>query len=268
MFNPLEYTCKTYQNSVGTQTHLSNWGHLMEYCLAAGFRMIEYDEGAFRVMRPSSWTLRMYLTTLKAEQVENLEVQLAAFNSKRLAAREIGAIMKYARERRRLNANEKACYVNLALGITKDDNELIELRDYMVELGYRSDIFEIVPTPFIRATHGNYISTMPLNTQSVYDGIVSLLPQAEVLCRPDPLFELEGRNPSVNPLVASGDYGSHAFRQMADASARRHMVENGATEIDIDRFFGWNEKQYERNMQLHYAGRQDRIKRKRLTRFV
>ena len=43
---------------------------------------------------------------------------------------------------------------------------------------------------------------------------------------------------------------------------------NGASEVEIDRMFGWNEAAYRKVMQLHYAGRDERVKRAKITSHV
>ena len=55
---------------------------------------------------------------------------------------------------------------------------------------------------------------------------------------------------------------------MADHMARANMSKTGASESDIDRIFGWNESWYRKKMQLHYAGREDRVKRAKYTAYV
>ena len=55
---------------------------------------------------------------------------------------------------------------------------------------------------------------------------------------------------------------------MADRCARDHRHLSGASEIEIDRMFGWNESAYRKVMQLHYAGRHERVKRKYITGYM
>ena len=118
----------------------------------------------------------------------------------------------------------------------------------------------ITPGPFIRATHGHVLSLMPFCTKSTYAGMIDLLPEAERMAAPDPMFDLEGASES--------SYGNHSLRQLADRSARDHRGESGATEVEIDRMFGWNEAAYRKVMQLHYAGRHERIMRMWITAYM
>eukprot|EP00966_Prymnesium_polylepis_P062896 1459692-Prymnesium_polylepis.1 len=76
---------------------------------------------------------------------------------------------------------------------------------------------------------------MPMTEGSTYHKFIDLLPEAEKRARErgDPDFDLETRGES--------SYGNHSLREMADHVARQTMQETGASEIDIDRMFGWNE---------------------------
>ena len=116
------------------------------------------------------------------------------------------------------------------------------------------------PGPFIRATRGHTLTLMPLCTASTYHGMVDQLPEAELLARPDSDFDLEGRS--------EASYGNHSLRQLADRSARDNRHRSGATEVEIDRMFGWNEAAYRKVMQLHYAGRHERVARMLITGYM
>jgi hypothetical protein len=122
----------------------------------------------------------------------------------------------------------------------------------------------ITPSPLLRATRANRITIMPLSEGSTYEKFVTLLPEAEKLAQArqggDPDFDLETRG--------EASYGNHSMREMADHVARKSMNLTGASETDIDRMFGWNEAWYRKKMQLHYAGRDDRVKRAKITAYV
>ena len=105
---------------------------------------------------------------------------------------------------------------------------------------------------------------MPLSEGSTYQKFTTLLPEAEKLAREreggDPDFYLESRG--------EASYGNHSMLEMADHVARQTMSETGASDTDIDRMFGWCEAWYRKKMQLHYAGRDDRVKRAKITSHV
>ena len=50
--------------------------------------------------------------------------------------------------------------------------------------------------------------------------------------------------------------------------ARDSMETTGATSVDIDLYYGWHEKMHSKDMQLHYAGRPDRVKRSRVSMMI
>ena len=56
--------------------------------------------------------------------------------------------------------------------------------------------------------------------------------------------------------------------RVADRSARDNRHLSGASEVEIDRMFGWNEAAYRKVMQLHYAGRHERVARKAITKYM
>ena len=124
------------------------------------------------------------------------------------------------------------------------------------------DWIEVVPGPLIRATHGSGLgfSHMPLDAGSTYQVLGQVLQQAwEESQRgpPDPELDLQG---FAEPL-----WGHHSFRRFADSVARQTMALSGATEQDIDLYFGWMERFYNQKMQVHYESRFDRTRRTAVT---
>ena len=49
-------------------------------------------------------------------------------------------------------------------------------------------------------------------------------------------------------------FANHSMRRFADRVARETRGETGASVMEIDIVFGWNEAQRRKDMQLHYAG--------------
>ena len=74
---------------------------------------------------------------------------------------------------------------------------------------------------------------------------------------PDPELDLQGY---AEPL-----WGHHSFRRFADTVARETMAATGATEQEIDLYFGWMESFYNAKMQVHYESRVTRERRCRVT---
>ena len=60
-------------------------------------------------------------------------------------------------------------------------------------------------------------------------------------------------------------FGHHANRRYADKTARDTRDVTGCDEGEIDDFFGWDQRLRQRKSQLHYHGRNDRLKRARIT---
>ena len=77
---------------------------------------------------------------------------------------------------------------------------------------------------------------------------------------PDPELDLAG--------AKAPKWGNHSWRRFADKVARQTKATTLATDVDIDRFFGWLEAQYEKMMALAYMGREERSKRSRVTMMV
>ena len=120
----------------------------------------------------------------------------------------------------------------------------------------------IAAGPLLRATSGSRLSHMPLSPDSTYTFLKKAMIKAYERANadandPDPELDLGG--------AKVPKWSNHSWRRFADKVARDSMSETGVSEIDIDLFFGWLEKQYEKLMQLHYKGREDRVKRAAVT---
>ena len=55
------------------------------------------------------------------------------------------------------------------------------------------------------------------------------------------------------------------FVSLSDTIARQTMALTGATEQDIDLYFGWMERFYQAKMQIHYESRFTRTRRTAVT---
>ena len=65
--------------------------------------------------------------------------------------------------------------------------------------------------------------------------------------------------------MTSPKWAHHTFRRTADRMARDAMAETGASKEDIDDLFGWQQAERAKDMQLHYAGPQERALHARIT---
>ena len=93
------------------------------------------------------------------------------------------------------------------------------------------------------------IKLMPLAVDSAGSAIKEALEKAHVMANEDPLdpdpdLELDPRRPTK--------WSSHSLRRLADTCARRYRRWSGATEAQIDLYFGWQERLLKKAMQTHY----------------
>ena len=228
----------------------------MSVVASTGFDMIEWRKGNFKCRRPDFDVVRVHLGTITSDdQLKLLHDALDTIDDPSVK-KHLNASKFYSKKRNRCKTNEKKEYVNVAGG-KHGDPALDKVARILTSCNFS---VVITPGPFIRATQGNLVTLMPLATGSTYKGMVDLLPEAEKLAKPDPDFDLEG--------ATASSYGNHSFRQLADRCARDYRHLSGATEVEIDRMFGWNEAMYRRVMQLHYAGRHERVKRKMITGYM
>ena len=101
---------------------------------------------------------------------------------------------------------------------------------------------------------------MPLDQGSTYTVMHDLMERAWAASQamgPDPELDLQGFD---KPL-----WGHHSFRRFADTVARQTMAITGATEQDIDLYFGWMERFYNAKMYIHYESRFTRTWRTAVT---
>ena len=89
---------------------------------------------------------------------------------------------------------------------------------------------------------------MPLSVSSTF------APMKEMLTRAHELANSLAADPDLD--LKPGDkarWTTHSLRRLADTIARRYREITGATEAEIDIFFGWNERVLLKAMQRHYA---------------
>ena len=124
---------------------------------------------------------------------------------------------------------------------------------------------QIVPGPFVRATHGETMgfSHMPVQPGSTYDVLHDAFDLAYAAANarsPDPELDLRG--------LAAPQWGHHSTRRGADTMARQDRDKTGATEQDIDLVFGWQEAFYAAKMQIHYQSPDDIVRRAAVTSLI
>ena len=113
----------------------------------------------------------------------------------------------------------------------------------------------------MRATLGHKLTHMPFSPKSTH---VHLIPAMEAAFR---RVQESGRSDPEYDKV--GDpvpkFGNHSNRRHADRVALRNKETTGATESNIDHFFGWNLKKMAEDMKKYYSG-MDRVMRLALSR--
>ena len=114
----------------------------------------------------------------------------------------------------------------------------------------------MTPGPLLVATErqGREISHMPLDPGSTYPIITAALRRAYELANaetPDPQLDLGHRS--------EPRFTNHSNRRGANTVARQTMSVTGASDMDIDLTFGWQERFFNAKMQVHYEARFDRM---------
>lgn len=264
----LEHT-KTHRvrwiNTVGLteQARMPVARFLLDYVQAADMQLVRSREGQHDVLRPDFWVIRVSLLGFPSDGLKRLEAALRRSKVKEVAALAASS-MGYARARAKLKHGvEEKAYVNVAGGPAGSET----LRQVMKEMETAGlgSYARLAQGPLLRATSGRRMTCMPLSPDSTYAALHKAMDMAFAEANADP----EDPDPELDLGGASRPkWTNHSWRRFADRVARSTMAETGATEMDIDRFFGWREHFYEKLMQVHYAGREDRVKRANVTRRV
>ena len=236
--------------------------YLRAYWRAAGFTMraVEQD-GGYSVERPDYTVVRVSTLGMSAARVELL-FQICEGSSIAEVKRHSAATRTKGGERWRASGSLDKKYVNV-VGGAAGDRVIGATVTMLLKAGFtEAGLVSTTAGPLVRATRGsNLLTHMPLQPQTASE-MSSVLQEAWDMANadpadPDPQRDLEGRDSPV--------FGEHSLRRMADTVARRTMELTGATEMDLDLMFGWQEKMYSRKMQIHYEQRFTRERRAKVT---
>ena len=173
----------------------------------------------------------------------------------------MGVVYTRLRGSQRMTADsEQKRYVNV-VGGRRFGPDIEIVAEELTRAGF-ADWLHIVPGPLIRATHGKRLgfSHMPLESGSTYSRMHEVMERAaaEVAERgTDPELDLQGFSEAL--------WGHHSLRRFVDTVARQTMALTGASEMDIDLYFGWLERFYHQKMQIHYESRFTRTRRTAVT---
>ena len=255
---------KRYVNCLGTTlgtAKLPAEAAVRSYWKQAGFKVVQWTEGGYEVTSVDYRVARVSFLGMADSDFERL---MRYFTKSGVAEVRAQAATLEQRSRARKDAkhSKDKRYINVFGGPFEDSQLGLVFRE-LEEAGFGPYV-RMALGPLLRASAGHHITHMPLDPTSTYSTLHAMLDEAYVLANPegdpDPWLDLQGLS---EPL-----WGHHSFRRMADTVARATMDKTGATEEDIDRIFGWNERMYSMKMQHHYSSRFNRDKRYRVTMYL
>ena len=221
---------------------------LQEYWAAAGMKTRTTIRGGVKETRPDFWVVRVSLLGLSESEMERMVEAANAFPKAKVHKGTLRAAQ--TRRNATVPGSMQKRYVNVAMGSSEDE----ELDNIVAELKEQGFEASKAPGPLLLSTTGGKygkMTPMPVSTGSMFEPTKELLEKAYTLANadkadPDPDLDTQyGRKPK---------WTSHSLRRGADTAARVHREETGATEAQIDIFFGWHEKILLKAMQVHYEG--------------
>ena len=246
-----------YVNFVGTSrvSKVPAEQYVRDLWRAYGLDMAEaMVDGGFKVEKPDYSVVRIELLGMPLALVEALRAALET-EAKRKTASSVAmharASLYYLKLRTSAkNIAESSRYVNIAGGAVEGE----AVRSARAWAGARglSEWTSRVDGPLLRSTMpgSGALTHMPLQVGSTYTHHVGALKAAYELSKSlgdvDLELELQGQS--------EPHFANHSMRRFADRVARETRGETGASVMEIDIVFGWNEAQRRKDMQLHYAG--------------
>ena len=267
-----------YVNCIGTSrvSKLPLEQYLRELWTLQGTIMAPTEvDGGFSVERPDFTVVRVELLGMPAREQQRL-IGLLMRESKlgEKSARGGGSLRGNAATsatyvRRRVKAEdiaEERRFVNVAGG-ARLGSDVRKGREWLHGNGFGA--WESTTAgPLLRATEAGSgrLTLMAMQVGSTYTHHVGALRAAYEISSSmvDADVELELQGQEVP------HFANHSNRRFADRVARETRERSGASVMDIDILFGWNEAQRHKDMQLHYAGldRMQRVGRARVTMFI
>ena len=256
---------KRFANCLGTtlgECELPMAQIIREYWSAVGFRVRKWEEGGYDVEGPDYFVARVSLLGMPEAEFTRLGDVLRS-----CPVREVRSIadnlIKRATDRYRAKQSMEKRYINVCGGEFESQN-LKRVMLMLVDSGFSKYVTK-VPGPLMLATEaGTRIIPMPLDPGTTYETLHKIMDECYVQANPpgdpDPWLDLGGMD---TPL-----WGHHSFRRLADTVARKSMARSGATEMDIDMMFGWQERMYNQRMQFHYETFFSRAVRHRVTMYL
>ena len=251
-------------NLVGvTETSRVDVAHAFAaYWAEVGIATSTSIQGLYQVTRPDYWVVRVSLLGMLPRQVQALkDAQLnSSFDEVRKMARyHIEVIGRRATLQHDAEAKAYVCL----MGGRRTSSIMARFVAELRQAGFGAFI-SMAEGPLLRSTSGTRMTNMGLSPTTTYGQLGAAMETAYALANrpgdPDPELDLAG--------AKAPKWGNHSWRRFADKVARQTKATTLATDVDIDRFFGWLEAQYEKMMALAYMGREERSKRSRVTMMV
>jgi hypothetical protein len=242
---------------------------LDDYWRAAGIPTVTHNEAGARVTRGDYWVVRVAMNGLMPSGFDRLIRVLSRYGEQCPdEARLMKATIVKARDRYKAFSvgSQSKRYVNVQGGASgcPKIGEMVAL----LQAESFKDMVSVVPGPLLRSSSGKTITHMPLSTSSTFTTTKELLSSAYRLANadsPDP--DLDTQAQRLEP-----DWASHSLRRCSDTHARRHMNDTrfGRRPVEkweIDLYYGWNEAEMKKGMQMHYAtmGLRERLEQARIT---
>ena len=204
-----------------------------------------------KITRPDVWVVRVSLLGLDDPGFRRLISSLNSLMPTAWVQRHARGVELAAKRRWMASGSgsQEKKYVNVAM-MAGSDKGLDETVARFIEKGFTA---AKVPGPLLLSTSGGkypVIQLQPYSVGSAFKPTKELLERAHALANQDPLDP----DPDLDTDPRREcRWTTHSLRRLADTVARRYRQESGATEAQIDIYFGWQERLLLKAMQVHYA---------------
>ena len=255
----------TYVTETKGNLRLQCGANLEQLWRVSGFTLRERIVDGVKYVRPDYKVVRLSLLGMSSSSYERLLRLVGNATSGVIFQRksEIRYYLElnYSAETK----GEEAKFVNIAGG-REGCSEIQSAVEWLDHYKY-GHLYSIVQGPLLRATapgRPKCVTHMPIKTGSTYTHVPTACLEAwkynQAQGVVDEELDLEGR---AEPKI-----GHHGNRRKADKEANdtRHLT--GVTEGEIDDHFGWNQKERKKTSRLHYHGRNERLKRAKVTMMI
>ena len=257
-------------NMIGVtkQSKLDVAGAYMDLFKQNGLTLFTGREGGFEYIQPDSWSVKLSLLGQPSGFAARLERALAeTARTHKVLYPLVTRLVKYATDAYAATTGGDAHkYVLLTEGAQAASIHSC-LMGNLVEwgLGKVGEEINLIPAPLLRATHnaGRVLTPMPYTYGAAYDSQRKLFDLAWTAANPtgdpDPEFDLQGHEVPR--------FGKHSWRRFGEKVARDSQHIHNMPPEEIDMYAGWDQKEHDHDMQMHYAGQQrsHRVKRRLIT---